>query len=161
MSDTWSSNRIGEVVAIDAAKCRVKVHFEEMDDYTSDWLPVLQFGTGNVKHYWLPSVGEQVVCVFNSDGSEEGFVIGSYYPEGAYPPESGAQMRFVKFPDGSLVRWNNGVLTVIAINGVNITANVVITGNLNISGNLVVGGSINSGPITSSGIVTAAGFVTA
>lgn len=158
--ESWNVIRFGEVALVDYPSARVKVTFEELE-LTSDWLPVVQRVAGGAEDYWLPAIGEHVVCVFYSDGTEEGVVVGSYYPADALPPESGAGVYYTVFPDGSLIKWDNGELTITALGGATINADVIIDGDLSITGNLIVGGTINSGAITSTGIVTAAGFVQA
>ena len=118
--ETWDLVRHGEVAAIDAAACRVKVTFEELE-ITSDWLPVIQQGASGDKGYWMPAIGEAVVCAFYSDSTEEGVCLGSFYRAGGPPPAAGE--RFVVFPDGSKVAWQDGALTVEAKSGLTVVAN--------------------------------------
>jgi phage baseplate assembly protein V len=139
--DSWDNIRLGEVVAVDAASCRVRVHFDELD-LTSDPLPVMQHGARDLRSYWLPGIGEHVVCVFYSDGSEEGVVVGSYYPLGSPPPESGAGVMYTVFPDGSLVKWDAGELTIVAHGGVTITGDTSISGAVSITGDVTVVGTV-------------------
>lgn len=145
--DNWSAFRHGEVADVDPVLCRVMVTFEELDR-TDGWYPVLQQGAGGDKSYWLPSVGERVVCAFYSDSSEEGVCLGSFYRAGNPPPGGAAGKRYVVFPDGSKAEWDGGKLTIVAKGGVEITAGTKITGNVEIQGTLTV-----------SGIVTAADFI--
>jgi phage baseplate assembly protein V len=135
----WNIIRIGEVVAVDFDTCQVKVDFEELE-ITSDWLPVVQRGAGGAHDYFLPAAGESVVCVFYSDGSEEGVVLGSYYPLGSPPPEAGEGVFYTKYPDGSIVKWDNGQLTITALGGLTINAGTTITGDVVINGKLTVNG---------------------
>jgi phage baseplate assembly protein V len=159
--ESWDLIRIGVVSAVDVARARVKCHFEQLAQ-TSDWLPVLQQGAraGGGRAYWLPVVGDEVVCAFYSDGTEEGVVLGSYYPADAPPPASGAGVRYVVFPDGSMVKWDNGHLTVVAVAGVAITADIVVTGDLSITGDLTVTGATQlNGDAHCTGTIYAALFV--
>ncbi|MCE5315158.1 MAG: phage baseplate assembly protein V [Armatimonadota bacterium] len=145
-ADIWNNIRFGEVSAINYALARVKVTFEELD-ITSDWLPVVQRGAGGAKDYWLPAIGEHVVCVFYSDGTEEGVVLGSYYSADAPPPESGSGVFYTAFPDGSLVKWDNGQLTITALSGATINADVTIDGDLAVTGDINVTGDVHAANI--------------
>ncbi|HEY3376575.1 MAG TPA: phage baseplate assembly protein V [Armatimonadota bacterium] len=145
MSDTWSLIRIGEVVAVDHARCRARVHFEDLD-VTSDWLRLGVRGSKSTREYWTPAIGEPVVCGYLSSGTEEGFVLCSYYPHDV--PDGGAGVRYTVFPDGSMVRWDNGLLTVVATGGVHITGPVVITGTLDVSENITSQADVLAGEIS-------------
>ena len=142
--ESWNLIRIGIVSAIDYARARVKCDFEELE-ITSDWLPVVQRGAGGARDYWMPAIGESVVCIYYSDGTEEGVVIGSYYPAGTPPPDSGSGVFYTVYPDGSSVTWDNGDLVIEAKAAVSITAagGVTITGDTKIDGDLEVTGDIN------------------
>jgi phage baseplate assembly protein V len=159
MGDTWDLNRVGVVAAVDYALARVKVHFEDLE-HTSDWLPVAQQGAGAaLQAYALPGVGDEVLCVYRSDGTEDGLVVGSYYVVGDPPPETGAGLWYVRFPDGSLMRWDNGALTIVANGDVGITGDVSITGGLSVSGAAQIGGGLSvGGDIHCGGKVYATGF---
>lgn len=158
MSEIWSINRIGEVVDVDAKLHRAKVHFEDLDDLTSEWLPVIISGAVSRQDYRLPAKGDQVVCCFLSAGTEEGFVIGAYYRESDAPEESGENIIYTRFPDGSLVKWSDGALLVIAKQGVTITGNVHVNGTVTATGDVVASGvSLNShvhGGVQSGGATT-------
>ncbi|MDW8136254.1 MAG: phage baseplate assembly protein V [Thermodesulfobacterium sp.] len=54
----------GKVVAVDAKTARARVQIEDADGVVTFWLPVLHHKTQNDKHYWLPDIGEEVVCAF-------------------------------------------------------------------------------------------------
>ncbi|MCE5199909.1 MAG: phage baseplate assembly protein V [Armatimonadota bacterium] len=141
--ETWNLLRHGEVVAVDTTTCCVKVHFEELND-TSDWLPVLQIGGGGLAAYWLPSIGAVVVAVFFSDATEEGVVLGSLYTDEDNISDAGSGVYYVKFPDGSSVKWDNGALEIIA-NSVDITGGTTITGNVIVHGTVTAQHFIQEG----------------
>lgn len=143
----WNVLRVGEVVGADPGRAAVKVHFEELD-LTSDWMPVLVQGAHGLCSFWLPSVGDMVVCGFYSDGSEEGVVLGSYYQFSSPPADGGAGVYYTKFPDGSSVKWDNGALEIVALGG------VTITGDCSITGDLEVTGSIHAGVMISAPVIT-------
>ncbi|HJU29769.1 MAG TPA: phage baseplate assembly protein V, partial [Candidatus Binataceae bacterium] len=65
--------RVGLVNAQDPAKCAVRVAFPDRDQLQSWWLPVVVLKTQNDKSYWLPDIGEQVVCLMD-EHDEDGAV---------------------------------------------------------------------------------------
>lgn len=62
--------KIGEVTDIDPAKCKIRATFDDEDGKTSFWLPVLQRKTLHDKDFWLPDVGEDVLCLFFNEAEE-------------------------------------------------------------------------------------------
>lgn len=55
-------------------------------------------------------------------GTGEGFVLGAIYSDVDKPKESNADVRSVRFPDGSYVKYEGGNIEI------NATGNVTITG---------------------------------
>lgn len=139
MGEIWDLIRIGEVTAVDYGLARVQVTFEDME-ITSDPLPVVQRGAAGLEEYWLPSIGDQVVCAFYSSGTEEGVCLGSYYPAGAPPSAAGSGVYYTRYPDGSIVKWDNGELTITATGSVKINADTTIEGELVVNGDVTVNG---------------------
>ena len=104
--NSGSFMRLGEVTSIDFAKAKVRVTFDDEDGMTSYWLPVMQRNTIANQDYWLPDIGEDVVCVFFGEGSEDGFVLGSIYAGDVKPPENNGDKRTVVFKDGTRVSYD-------------------------------------------------------
>ena len=50
--------------------------FPDRDQMQSWWLPVILPKTQNDKAYWIPDVGEQVVCLMDAH-DEDGAVVGA------------------------------------------------------------------------------------
>jgi phage baseplate assembly protein V len=73
-----SGFRIGIVAAQDATRCRVRVTFPDRDQMQSWWLLVVVPKTQNDKAYYLPDIGEQVVCLMD-EYDEDGAVLGAVY----------------------------------------------------------------------------------
>lgn len=134
----WNLIRIGEVTAVDHTSARVQVTFEELET-TSDPLPVIQRGAG-LEDYWMPTIGDMVVCLFYSDGTEEGCCLGSYYPAGSPPSDGAAGVFYTRYPDGCLVKWDNGTLTITAPGGVTIDADLTVGGDLTVNGDATING---------------------
>ena len=93
--------KIGEVSSINPAKCTARVVFADDDGVVSYDLPILQKNTFKSSDYWMPDVGEDVLCVFLPSGVEEGFILGSFYAGEIVPPESTEKRRTVVFEDGT------------------------------------------------------------
>ena len=51
------------------------------------------------KDYWIPDIGEPVLCVFLPTGIESGFILGSYYNKKNQAPVLDQNKRTVKFSD--------------------------------------------------------------
>ncbi len=98
--------RIGEVSSIDPAKGTARVAFDDEDSMVSYDLPVLQRNTLENHDYWMPDIGEDVVCLFLPTGSEDGFILGSFYADEIKPPASTEDIRMVEFSDGTKVSYD-------------------------------------------------------
>lgn len=124
--------RIGEVSSIDPAKGTARVAFDDEDSMVSYDLPVIQRNTLENHDYWMPDIGEDVLCVFLPTGSEDGFILGSFYAEEVSPPANTENIRMVEFADGTKVSYNRESHELKAtIDGTEIKANrdtVDITG---------------------------------
>ena len=98
--------KIGEVTDIDPAKCKIRATFDDESGKTSYWLPVLQRKTLHDKDFWLPDVGEDVLCLFFNEAEEAGFAVGSFYAGDVDVPGQSVDIRTVKFKDGSEFSYN-------------------------------------------------------
>jgi phage baseplate assembly protein V len=135
--------RVGIVKAQDAANARVRVMFPDRDQMESWWLPVVFTKTQNDKMYWIPDVGEQVVCMMD-EYDEDGAVLGAIYSSADRPPATSADKLHLTFKDGAAFEYDRSVhsLQMTIPNGgtVAITANgasIAIDG----SGNVAVAAS--------------------
>ena len=98
--------RVGVVSSVDRDLCRVRVAFP--GGVVSHGLPVMVKNSVGHKEYWMPSVDEQVTCVFLPSGPEVGFVLGSFYSD-ADPIPTGAEvegMRVFEFSDGARFEYS-------------------------------------------------------
>lgn len=136
--------KIGEVSSINPAKCTARVVFDDEDSLVSYDLPVIQRNTIENSDYHMPSVGEDVLCVF-PQGGDDGFIVGSWYAGEIAPPAVTEDIRMVKFKDGTVLKYDmaSSMLTA-TIQGTEIKADpntVDITGTqtVNING----GASVN------------------
>ncbi len=108
------SFRIGLVTDQDPINARVRVKFPDRDQVKSWWLPVVFPKTQNDKFYWIPDVGEQVVCLMDLR-DEDGAVLGAIYsaidappppcPDFLYPINSTEKFH-VTFKDGAVFEYD-------------------------------------------------------
>lgn len=117
--------RVGIVSEVIPADCAARVVFEEKDETTSPVLPVLTRGGKVNRDFWLPDIGEQVVCLFsaNDKNFSTGWILGAHYKAGTGNADS-VDKRRIDFSDGSFVEFDRatGGLTIqctgdIVING--------------------------------------------
>jgi phage baseplate assembly protein V len=118
--------RVALVKAIDAANARVRVVFPDRDQMQSWWLPVIFAKTQNDKLYWMPDVGEQVVCVMD-EHDEDGAILGSIYSSADRPPVSSADKVHWSSKDGAVFEYDRAahafVVSLPAGGTVSISAN--------------------------------------
>jgi len=160
--------KTGKVVSVNPEKATVRVEIRDIDQKVSYEMPVVYHRTVKDKTYYMPEVGEEVICVFVNE--TEGFVLGSVYHEENTPPASDKNLFVYEFEDGTKIAYdkNSGKLTVEnpkevilkvqnTINEETQTLSIkadasanldtptfTITGNVIIEGNLMVMGNINS-----------------
>lgn len=98
--------RVGKVVAVDDKNAKVRVQIEDADAVVSYWLPVVHQKSQSDKHYWLPDIGELVVCAFYGDDWDTGFVLGSIYNDKDKPPAETREKFVIEFKDGTRIEYN-------------------------------------------------------
>ena len=97
--------RIGIVQAQDPSLGRLRVTFNEFDHLLSYWLPVVMPKTQNDKAYWLPDIGEQVVCLMDAF-DEDGVVLGAIYSQADRTPVQSADKFHLGFKDATSVEYD-------------------------------------------------------
>jgi phage baseplate assembly protein V len=100
-----SSCRLGIVKEQDLSLGRVRVTFTEFDQMLSYWLPLVVPKTQNDKAYWMPDVGEQVVCLMDGH-DEDGVVLGAIYSQPDSTPVQSADKFHLGFKDGTIVEYD-------------------------------------------------------
>ncbi|EBA9223441.1 phage baseplate assembly protein V [Salmonella enterica] len=145
--------RVGVVSDIDEKGVTARVTFDDQDDVTSASLQVIVKNTDENADYWMPDVGEQVLCLFLPVGPQQGFILGSFYDEMHTPPANTVNKRVIKFRNGTRIendRESNSLLvdavgdvTVKATGTVTIDApETIITGNTTVKGLLTYLGGL-------------------
>ncbi len=113
----------------------VRVKMVDVDDMVSSELPVIFRKTHKDKDYWMPDVGEHVVCLFSGQGLEQGFVLGAIYSEADVVPVSSNDKWHKRFEDGTVIEYDRAAhkLTVDVKGDTEITvsgnANIKVDGN--------------------------------
>lgn len=131
--------RTGRISEIDADKARVRVTFPA-DSVTSGWLQTLHHGTVGNSYFHTYEVDELVAVAMEKDGVY-GFVLGSIYPDGTEPTESGDKVVSVSFANGDKIVYNGttGAMELKASGGITITGNVTVNGSVDASGDVTAG----------------------
>lgn len=92
------------VVSVFPERGTVRVKREQSDGMISAELPVIYRGTLKNQEYSLPSVEEQVVCIFKNNS--DGYVLGAIYSEGSQPKTIGTHKHYITFEDGASFEYD-------------------------------------------------------
>ena len=98
--------RAGEVVSVNPIKATARVKFEDLDDLISHNLQVVQRRSKGERDYWLPQIGEFVLCAFFGNGLEAGFIRGSLYTDKDPPPAQKQEKTRSELEDGTWVEYD-------------------------------------------------------
>ena len=101
--------RVGVVTSINPEKGTVRVHLAGVDEEVSYELPVIFPKTHKDKAYFMPDIGEHVVCIFSGQGLEQGFVLGAIYSEADTTPVSNKDKFLIRFEDGTEIEYDRRV----------------------------------------------------
>ncbi|MEG2664033.1 MAG: phage baseplate assembly protein V [Hafnia sp.] len=140
--------RVGVVSDIDEKGVTARVTFDDQDDVTSASLQVIVKNTDENADYWMPDVGEQVLCLFLPVGPQQGFILGSFYDETHIPPANTADKRVIKFKNGTRIENDRGsnLLLVDAVGDVTIKATGTVT--IDAPETIITGNAIVKGLLT-------------
>jgi len=124
--------RFGKVVAVDDKNAKVRVQIEDADAVVTYWLPVLHSKAQDDKAYWLPDVGELVVCAFYENDWDTGVVLGAVYNEKDRTPAQTRDKAVILFKDGTRIEYDRAAhkLSIHCVGDIEIVAqgNVTIIG---------------------------------
>lgn len=96
----------GIVTEVGAEKGTVKVMLPDSGGIISKDLPILFKRTRDNQDYDMPSIDEQVFCVFLPNGHEQGFVLGSSYSSVDKVPVTDGNQKHYEFKDGSSINYD-------------------------------------------------------
>ena len=101
--------RVGTVSSLMPDKGIARVEIHDADGLVSYDLPILYPKTQDDKYYWMPDIGEHVVCVFLPSGFEQGFIIGSIYSQSDKVPVPDRDKAHIKFSDGTTIEYDRKI----------------------------------------------------
>lgn len=123
--------RTGIVESVYPETGKVRVTFEDQgSEGVRSWeFQVLQRKTLKDKDYWMPDVGEHVVCLQLPYGPSEGFIVGSFYSTEDTPPVRTQSKRHISFADGSWVEHDTAThsMRVKSVGNVTLESSVKVT----------------------------------
>lgn len=134
--------RIGKVSSIDYLKGLVRVAYHDEDDNVTQPFPMLSFD------YFMPEVGDQIIVLHLSNGTEAGLALGRYWDDKNVPKENGAGLFRMDLDraGAAFLKHLNGVVTLKG-------GSIILDGNVTINGDLVVNGEITAtGDIVAGGV---------
>jgi phage baseplate assembly protein V len=84
----------------------VRVQYMDRQGLISYWLPVKQFGSRKTAHVYTPKIGDHVNVNMLANGSEDGFVDGSFFNKKNPPPEGlDIDTRHFVTEDGTVIEY--------------------------------------------------------
>ena len=124
--------RTGTVASVNVANNTARVKFDDKDGIASPELHILHRCSGKNKDYWVPDIGDQVLCIFNNNDKNfsTGWIMGSYFTDTQPPQVSSPDIMRMDFAGGSFIEVDRaaGSLKInftgpITINGSTINLN--------------------------------------
>jgi phage baseplate assembly protein V len=152
---------VGLVKTQDAANCRVRVIFPHRSQMQSYWLPVLVPKSQNDKAYWMPDIGEMVVCLMDQH-FEDGAVLGAIYSSTDTPPASSADKYHWTFKDGATFDYDRAAHVLAITLGASATMTITAHGatiQIDASGNINLTAAGNINLVTNSHIDSVNGII--
>lgn len=138
--------RVGFVVDRNPGTMRVRVELRDTvtSPLVSGWLPVGCPRAHADKHYDLPDIGDQVLCLFTSMGFEDGWCVCSMYGKEA-PPVASGDIWHRTFSDGTYLEYDRAVHKLTAYVKGDVKADV--SGNIDVelggNGNVTAHGPLD------------------
>ena len=151
-----SEVRLGKVSDVDHAAGMARVVYHEKDGDVTRMIPILSTVFSGV--YSMPEVGDQVLVLHLSNGTEAGVVLGRPWSEKNKPPEGAEKLYRLdmdRAPGTAMVRYDGMGKTLLVVmpdttvkSPVHVIGDVVIDGNLTVNGDVTVSGDVTAGGIS-------------
>lgn len=121
--------RFGKVVAVDEKNAKVRVQIEDADAVVTFWLPVATHKSQDDKFYWLPDIGEMVVCGFYENDWDTGVVLGAIYNQKDTTPAQNKDKFVIQFKDNTRIEYDRSShkLTIHSTGDIEIISDTHIT----------------------------------
>lgn len=134
----------------------VRVQYLDKQGLISRWLPVKQFGSRATLHCYCPKIGDDVNVNMLPNGSEDGFVDGSFFNKGNPPPEGlDIDTRHYATEDGTIIEYRETDSTFRLDVGGATARTGPKAGKAGGGGSIIIVGDIeHTGNMTTSGIHT-------
>lgn len=105
--------RVGEVKKIYDKEHRVRVLFHDLQlngQKVLSWkLPVVVPSSWKDMAYWLPCIGDYVLCLFLPFGREQGFVLGGYYADPEPRPVIDRNKFHMRWEDDTWIEYDKDI----------------------------------------------------
>ena len=98
--------RVGKVSSINEKNCTVQVAYEDRHDSVSGDLHILVPMTLKNQAYYMPDIGERVLCIFDPSAPTKGCIVGSYYADTRMPPVGNRNKVYTFFEDNTLIEYD-------------------------------------------------------
>lgn len=105
MIDPFRLVRTGKVSSINYKEATARIEFHNEPGVFSKELKVVTSHTNKEKNYSMPSIGEDVVCIFPSNTNSDGYILGSYH-DGKNLPGITGKVKYIFFPDGTKLKYD-------------------------------------------------------
>lgn len=109
--------REGIVDSINPQNGTCRVVFPDKDNMPSSEYKIIYRGVSSSKDFYMPKIGEQVVCLCpsnSSSGNSKGYIIGSIYAGNDTLPENAESNKRLLIHDGDLMINCTGIFKVMA-----------------------------------------------
>lgn len=103
--EQWATYKTGVVSEIDPDAVKARVRFDDLEGLETAMIAVGQRKTLKDKDYWMPDVGEHVVCLMDVN-LEDGVIVCAIYSDADAPPVSDPDKRHVRFNDGTSIEYD-------------------------------------------------------
>lgn len=135
---------IGIVTRLQPANCRAKVNIEVPNGtFESDWLGVVQRSAASSRDadYWMPSVGDRVLCLLD-DRRESGFILGGFYTlEQPQPSGMNKDIIYSVRRDDAFIKHDTENSEIEAVMPGNVSSTVGGDADVNVGGEILVNGA--------------------
>ena len=98
--------RTGYISDYDPKRHMARVIFPDKGFLVSGWLPVSVRNSKRNHDENHLDINEHVLCLFEGNGVEEGFILSALYDDKNTPPDSDPDIRKILFDDGSVITYD-------------------------------------------------------
>lgn len=109
----------GQVSSYDSKKHTARVAFDDWEGVVSGDLQIMQPGSTRMRVKQPLQVGDHVLCMFQANGLQEGYILGSPYTSSNMPDDGGDDDYVMSFPDKDVtirINSSSGKVEVLAPN---------------------------------------------